>query len=223
MPSKSRKQQILERRRRQKQRQHRLVIGLGMVALFVLVVSVFWPHPKAEAVSSDRLADDPFLGTASAPVTIIEYGDFGCTSCRAWHNAGILDQILAKYGNRVRFVWRDFPVITPQSPKAAEAAQCAYDQGNFWEYHDLLFAHAPALGVNDLKAYAVELGLDPSQFNNCLDSGKHRETVRRDWQDAEAHGFLGTPSFLINDRPLVGPPIADFLEGQIDSILADGD
>ena len=122
----------------------------------------------------------------------------------------------------MRFVWRDFPVITAQSPKAAEAAQCAYDQGKFWEYHDLLFARAPALGVSDLKAYAAELGLDTAQFNQCLESGKHRETVRRDWRDAEAHGFQGTPSFLINNQALIGPPTAKVLEQKINAILASG-
>jgi len=144
---------------RKKRGQRRLIIGLGLFALFALVAFVFWPQPKAGAVSPERLADDPSLGPASAPATIIEYGDFGCPSCRVWHKAGNLEQIRAQYGDQVRFVWRDFPVITPESPKAAEAAQCAYDQGKFWEYHDLLFARAPALNVADLKACAVELGL----------------------------------------------------------------
>jgi protein-disulfide isomerase len=196
-----------------------LIIGAGLLVLSTLVAFIFRPQPKAAGVSADRLTDDPSLGPASAPVTIIEYGDFGCPSCRAWHNAGILEQIRSQYGDQVRFVWRDFPVITAQSPKAAEAAQCAYDQGKFWEYHDLLFARAPALGTSVLKAYAAELGLDTAQFNHCLDSGQHQETVGRDWRDAEARGFLGTPSFLINNQPLVGPPTAEFLKQQIDAIL----
>lgn len=219
---KSKRKQNRERRKVRRQRQRWSKIGAGLLAVLAVAAFILWPRPKVEAVSSARLADDPSLGPASAPVTIIEYADFGCPSCRAWHNAGILDQIRARYGDKVRFVWRDYPVITAQSPKAAEAAQCAYDQGKFWEYHDLLFARAPALGTNDLKSYAAELGLDTAQFNQCLDSGKHRETVRQDWQDAEAHGFLGTPSFLINNQPLVGPPTADLLEQKIDAILAAG-
>ena len=99
------------------------------------------------------------------------------------------------YGDQVRFVWRDFPVITPQSPKAAEAGQCAYDQGQYWEYHDLLYERAPALGVNDLKTYAAEVGLDTAQFNQCLDAGQHQATVDHDLQDALGRGFRGTPSF----------------------------
>jgi len=85
----------------------------------------------SQPVDTARLVDDPALGPTTAPVTIVEYGDFGCPSCRAWHRAGILKQIRAQYGEKVRFVWRDFPVITPQSPQAAVAAQCAYDQRRF--------------------------------------------------------------------------------------------
>jgi protein-disulfide isomerase len=216
---KSKKVRIRERRQKER-RQRWLRTAVGLLALFALAAFVFWPRSQAEPLSPARLADDPSLGPANAPVTIVEYGDFGCPSCRAWHNAGILDQIRARYGDQVRFVWRDFPVITPQSPKAAEAAQCAYDQGKFWQYHDLLFARAPALALADLKTYAADIGLDAAQFNQCLNSGKHRATVRRDWQDAEAHGFLGTPSFLINNQPFVGPPTAEFLEQKIDAILA---
>jgi protein-disulfide isomerase len=219
---KSKKVRIRERRRQKECRQRWLRAAVGLLALFALAAFVFWPRPQAEPVSPARLADDPSLGPANAPVTIVEYADFGCPSCRAWQQAGILNQILARYGDKVRFVWRDFPVITPQSPKAAEAAQCAYDQGKFWQYHDLLFARAPALAINDLKAYAADIGLDAAQFNQCLESGEHQATVRRDWQDAEANGFLGTPSFLINNQPLVGPPTAEFLEQKIDAILASG-
>ena len=222
MTKKTKRQQIRERRQEKKRRQRWLAMGAGLLALFALAAFIFWPRPHAEPVSAARLADDPSLGSANAPVTIVEYGDFGCPSCRAWHNAGILKQIRAQYGNKVRFVWRDFPIITPASPKAAEAAQCAYDQGKFWEYHDLLYARAPALSVSDLKAYAAELGLNNNQFNQCLDSGKHRATVQHDLQDAERRGFRGTPSFLINDRPLVGPPSAQYLDQQINAILASG-
>ena len=165
-------------------------------------------------------ADNRALGPATAPVTIVEYGDFGCTTCRAWHNAGILNQIRNKYGDKVRFMWRDFPVITPQSPKAAEAGHCAADQGKFWEYHDVLYARQPILDVDSLKSYAAQMGLDAVKFNQCLDSGPHQAEVNRDWQDAIARGFRGTPSFLINDKPLAGPPSFEMLQKLIDPILA---
>ena len=119
----------------------------------------------------------------------------------------------------MRFVWRDFPVITAESPKAAEAGHCADDQGHFWEYHDLLYERAPALAINDLKSYAVELGLASAKFNACLDSGQDKAVVNRGWQDAMARGFRGTPAFLLNEREIIGPPDFVYLESLIDPIL----
>jgi protein-disulfide isomerase len=110
-------------------------------------------------------------------------------------------------------------VITPESPKAAEAGHCADDQGKFWEYHDLLYERAPALAISDLKAYAVELGLDVAKFNACLDSGQNKAVVDRGWQDAVAHRFQGTPSFLLNEREVIGPPDFAYLKSLIDPIL----
>lgn len=218
----TRKQQVQDRRQASGQRKRFLILGLGLIATILIGAFIFWPRPKVEPLGPARLADDPSLGSPDAAVTIVEYGDFGCTTCRAWHRAGVLDQIRTKYGDRVRFVWRDFPIITAQSPKAAEAAQCAYDQGNFWEYHDLLYDRAPALGINELKSYAAEIGLDTARFNLCLDSGRHQTTVERDWQDALQRKFRGTPSFLVNDQALVGPPTFEYLESLIDPILASG-
>ena len=127
-----------------------------------------------------------------------------------------------EYGDKLRFVWRDFPVITAESPKAAEAARCANDQGKFWEYHDLLYEQAPALSVADLKSYAVQLGLDAAVFNPCLDSGQHQAIVESEKQAAFALGFRGTPSFLLNGQPLVGPPSLAYLEQLINQKLAGG-
>ena len=191
----------------------------------ILFAAVFFvsSRPKAQSLDETRLASNPILGSDSAKVVITEYGDFGCTSCRAWHNAGVLEQILATYGDQVQFVWKDFPVITAQSPKAAEAGQCALDQDKFWEYHDLLFAKAPALSVSDLKEYAAQVGLDTTKFNQCLDSGQNRAKVEQSLNEAQRqYAFPGTPSFLVNGKKLVGPPSYETLKSTIDSILADG-
>lgn len=218
----SKKQTLREQRVIARQRQQWVWVGIGLLVLMFAGAFIFWPRPKAEPVAAARLTDDPSLGLVTAKVTIVEYGDFGCSACQAWHRTGIVEQIRAKYGDKVRFVWRDFPVITPQSPKAAEAAQCAYDQGKFWEYHDLLYDRAPAIGLSDLKRYAGQLGLDTVTFNQCLDSGQYQATVDRDKQEAFARGFRGTPSFLINDKPLAGPPSLQYLQSLIDSILGIG-
>ena len=197
---------------------------MGALTL-ILFAAVFFvsSRPKAQPLDETRLASNPTLGSDSAKVVITEYGDFGCTSCRAWHNAGVLEQILATYGDQVQFVWKDFPVITAQSPKAAEAGQCALDQDKFWEYHDLLFAKAPALNVSDLKEYAAQVGLDTTKFNQCLDSGQNRAKVEQSLNEAQRqYAFPGTPSFLVNGKKLVGPPSYETLKSTIDSILADG-
>jgi protein-disulfide isomerase len=189
----------------------------ALVLLAAMLVLLGCRNP-IEPSRTDRLTDDPALGPKNAPVTIVEYGDFGCTACRAWHNADVLEDLRSKYGDKIRFVFRDFPVITPESPKAAEAGQCAYDQGKFWEYHDRLYT-APAIDVPHLKESAAETGLDMASFNQCLDSGRHAATVNQDLQDATKRGFPGTPAFLLNDRPLEGPPTLENFQTTIDRVL----
>lgn len=213
------KQEMRARRRKTRQSKVRLWVGLAVVGFLAAGAFIFRPRPSALEVPEARLADDPVVGGTNALVTIEEFGDFGCPSCRVWHQAGIQERILAKYGDRVKFVWRDFPVITSQSPKAAEAAQCAYDQGEFWEYHDLLFERSPALSVSALKAYAVELGFDENAFTACLDSGQHKATVERDLREAINLGFRGTPSFVVNGQRLVGPPSYDTLQSIIEASI----
>ena len=200
-----------------------LLIGGGLIAAIAIGALLLAPQSDVPATTpANPSVDDRAIGPATAPVTIVEYGDFGCTTCRAWHNAGILQQVINQYGDKVRFVWRDFPVITPQSPKAAEAGRCAQDQGKFWEYHDVLYARQPILDVGSLKSYAAQLGLNTAQFDQCLDSGQHQAEVNQDLQDAFARRFTGTPSFLINDKPLAGPPSFQMLQSLIDPILARG-
>jgi len=220
-PSKRKKQTLSQQRQDTRKRLRYLRIGAAVIGLFLVLGYFLWPRPKALAVSQERLSDDPFIGSISAPVTIVEYGDFGCPSCRAWHNAGIIDRVIATYGDQVRFIWRDFPVITAFSPEAAQAAQCAYDQDKFWEYHDLLFEGAASFRDELLKSYAVELGLDSAAFNQCLDTRQHQATVEKDLEDAFQRRFRGTPSFLVNDQPLAGPPSFDYLQSLIEPILLD--
>ena len=217
---KNQKQLRQEKIRVRKFKRQWIVIGALDLILFAAVFYMT-SRPKAQPLNETRLASNPTLGSDSAKVVITEYGDFGCTSCRAWHRAGIMQQVLAVYGNDVQFVWKDFPVITAQSPKAAEAGQCAFDQGKFWEYHDLLYAKAPALSVNDLKDYAAQLGLDTAKFNQCLDSSQNHAKANQSLNEAQReYGFPGTPSFLINGEKLVGPPSFETLKSMIDSILA---
>lgn len=197
-----------------------LLLLLVLVAGVLGVIALLNTSGEVEVVSTPALRS---IGPQTAPVTITEYADFGCISCKAWHQFGIREQVLEHYGEQVRFVWRDFPVTAPQSPQAAEAGLCAHDQGQFWEYHNILFANAPALGQGNLKAYAAEIGLDTQRFNACLDSGQHRSAVEQERTSALEQGFRSVPSFMVNDHRLIGPPSYDQLVALIDDILASVD
>ena len=193
-------------------------LGLVLVALIGFVLT---RPPKAPPLDEARLASNPSIGLASAKVTVTEFGDFGCPACQSWHESGIKEQIIATYGDDVQFVWKDFPVITAQSPKAAEASQCAFDQGEFWAYHDLLYANAPAIGVSNLKEYATELGLDTALFEACLDSGQNREKTEQSEKEARQLALPGTPAFLVNGTRLLGPPSFEVLAEAIDAALSE--
>ena len=201
----------------------RLLPGMAAAAAVVVFVAVtLWSQSRVPPLSAARLASDPSLGPPSARVTIVEYGDFGCPTCRGWERAGVLKQIEAAYGDQVRFVWRDDPIITAQSPQAALAGQCAFDQGRFWEYHDLLYVKAPALSLSDLRSYAAQLGLNGAQFDRCLEDGQDKAKVNQSAAEARGYGFFGTPAFLINGRKVIGPaPFSEF-KAVIDPILAGG-
>jgi protein-disulfide isomerase len=116
-----------------------------------------------------------------------------------------LKKLHESYGDKVRIVFRDLPLqMHPQAPKAAEAAECANEQGKFWEMHDKLFASQQKLQIADLKQHAVDLGLTADAFNQCLDSGKFTASVKQDSEDGARYGLTGTPGFFINGRLLVG-------------------
>ena len=201
----------------------RLILAVGLIAAIIIVAAlIFWGQSRVPPLSAARLASDPSLGSPSAKVTIIEYGDFGCPTCRGWEQAGVLKQIVATYGDRVHFVWRDYPIITAQSPQAAQAGQCAFDQGEFWQYHDLLYAKAPALSLSDLKSYAAQLGLNTAQFDHCLDSGQDQAKVNQSMSEARGYGLIGTPSFIVNGQKVIGPASFDQFKSMIDPILAGG-
>jgi protein-disulfide isomerase len=147
----------------------------------------------------------PSRGPADAPITVVEFTDYECPFCKR-HTTETYPLINANYGGEIRYVIRNFPLtsIHPHAQKAAEAAECAFDQGLFWEYHDKLFAESPDLQVDRLKQYAGEVGLDQAAFSQCLDSGQKRQLVEADFQDAVALGLRGTPGFFVNGRALYG-------------------
>ena len=145
-------------------------------------------------------ARDHALGTADAPVTLVEYGDFECPFCgRAYPE---LKHVLRELGAKVRFVFRHFPLSEehPHAQHAAEVAEAAAAQGKFWEMHDLLYQRQAALGDDDLVRYARELGLDAERVRRELVTHAHAARVREDFVSGTKSGVSGTPRFFINGR-----------------------
>lgn len=152
------------------------------------------PQPPVQVISAD---DDPSRGSPNAAVTIVEFTDFQCPACAAMQP--VLDEVLKSYGDKVRFVVRDFPLLMhANARKAAEAANAANAQGKFFEYTALLFKRQNALDVPSLKKYASEIGLDRARFDAALDSGTYAAEVRHDMQDGEIYGIESTPTIFIN-------------------------
>ncbi|RMF06236.1 DsbA family protein [Candidatus Woesearchaeota archaeon] len=159
------------------------------------------------SVDMEKLADDdPVKGDENAPVTIVEWSDFQCPFCGRFYSQ-TLSQIEDEYvkTGKVKIVYRDFPLSFHQhAQKAAEAAECADDQGKFWEFHDKIFENQRDLSEENLKKWAEELGLDTEKFNACLDSGEKADEVKADMQDGSAAGIRGTPGFIINGKLISG-------------------
>lgn len=146
----------------------------------------------------------PAKGPADAPVTVIEFSDFECPFCGRVVPA--LEEVVAHYGDKVRLVFRQFPLnsIHPNAQKAAEAALCAADQGKFWELHDAMFADQKGLSVDKLKEKAAAIGLAADTFAACLDGGEKASIVSRDLADGGSAGVSGTPALFVNGRFLNG-------------------
>jgi protein-disulfide isomerase len=180
---------------------------------------------QAEAPLSADLArrqtagDAPGFGPADAKVTLVEYSDFQCPFCgRA---AGAVDKLKEKYGSRVRFVFRQFPLeMHPNAELAAEAALAAHAQGKFWPFHDLLFQHQRDLERASLEKYAQQAGLDVAKFKKALDDHTYAEAVKSDMKlGAEAH-VSGTPSMFLGTDPVENATDFDALSRDIDAKLA---
>jgi protein-disulfide isomerase len=172
-------------------------------------VKVLIEPPRVE-VSTD---DDPVRGGgAGAPVTIVEFSDFQCPYCSKAE--GVVDEVMKKYGDKVRLVYRDYPLsFHPNAENAAMASECAQEQGKYWEMHKAMFANQAKLLATDLVETAGTLGMDKDKFKACLDTGKFRTEVQKDFQDGQKAGVSGTPTFFINGVMIVGArDVASFTE-----------
>jgi protein-disulfide isomerase len=161
-----------------------------------VVVELSQPSAQVEVGNAPR------LGSQNAPVQIVEFADYECPYCQKV-NAD-LAKLREQFGDQVSMVYKDFPLpMHPLAARAAEAARCAGEQGKFWEFHDELF-QSKRLQIPDLKQEARELKLDTTRFDQCLDSGEQIATVKKDSQEGQRLGILGTPSFFVNGHFMSG-------------------
>lgn len=197
-----------------------------------VVVGDSIPTPAAPQAIKDYASlvtpTSPALGSEKAPVTIVEFSDFQCPFCRKFYNDAY-QEIKKAYidTGKVRMVFRHYPLsFHPAARPAAIASQCAFDQGKFWEFHDLMFEEQDkqgqgtvTFGATELKAWAQKLGMNATTFNSCLDSSKHADIVDTDMKVAGTLGITGTPSFVVNGKLIVGAqPFSTFKEA-IDAAL----
>ena len=171
-------------------------------------VKVYLEAPRIEI----DISEAPRKGPDNAPITIVEFSDYECGFCK--RSRVTLQEVMDAYGNKVRYVFKDYPLsFHRNATRAAEAAHCAGDQGKYFEYNKLLFKNQNSLAQEDLKTYARELKLDMKKFNKCLTTSKHAKRVQDSLAEGSAAGVSGTPAFFINGIMISGAqPFAAFKE-----------
>ncbi len=156
--------------------------------------------------SAERFAlvdDDPYIGNEDAPIVIVEFSDFFCSFCKR-HFDQTFVPILENYGQHIRYVYRDFAQLTPESQPAAAAAQCAHEQGAFWEFHGEFFDNQQSLGREFYISTAENFELDVDAYTACLDEARYVGEVEIDTLDGQLEGVRGTPGFFVNGQFISG-------------------
>jgi protein-disulfide isomerase/uncharacterized membrane protein len=227
---------VVGRRQRAESARRDRVVWIGSLAAVSLVIAVggweaFGHRGQHTEIPADfhewffkqpvvrmPVDDSHSIGSPDAPVTVVEFSDFECGHCLAFHNS--LEDALRNRRHDVRLVFRHFPLDSSCNPKvashlhqqaclAATAAECAGEQGKFWEYHNILFANQQALQREFLIAYAQRLGLDTTRFASCLGGNEARARVERDAREGAQLGIDSTPTWFINGRMIKGALDAD--------------
>ncbi len=202
---------------------------IGVIAAAVLVVAgivvLTTQANNKPLTATNRVGEGAVWGPKGAPVQVIAYSDFGCSHCRAWAESQE-KQLRADYeaSGKVRYEYKSQNIGGTPTRDAANAAECAADQGKFWDYHDALFTKqgtaANPFTKPLLKRYAAELGLDASKFDPCVDQNLHYDKVRADEAEATGKGVDSTPTFLVNGTKVMGAvPYAEF-KAKVDAAIA---
>lgn len=214
---------------------------MSVLAFFVLLILVFNDRQpvdlsakagEKEAVAKEEpeqqaeqpvpaISDEDYVyGKRDAKVVVIEYTDFECPFCLKHYETA--KKIKAAFGDKIAFVGRHFPLsFHENAQKAAEAAECAGEQGKFWEMYDKLFEanEAKAMGVEKWKAEAKSLGLKADKFNNCLDSGKYAGKIQKEAADGAGAGVKGTPATFVNGQLISGAQPYEVFQSAISALL----
>lgn len=167
-------------------------------------------QPAASPDPRSFVDDDPAFGPEDAPITIVEFSDFECPFCKKFRDE-TFDRLIAEYEGKIRFVYRDLPLISlhPRAQVAAEVGECAHEQAKFWLMHDLLFANQNVWKkagnpFDHFTQYAQDLNMDLESFKECLREGRYAGEVQADMQEALSYNITGTPTFIINGKRLSG-------------------
>jgi len=161
---------------------------------------------NSDSSNSERFMmvdDDPYIGNEDAPVVIVEFSDFFCSFCKR-HFDQTFTPLLENYGEHIRYVYRDFAQLTAESEPAAVAAECADEQGYFWEFHGVFFDNQQSLGRDFYISTAEDLGLDVDAYTTCLDEARYSDEVSLDYLDGQLEGIRGTPGFFVNGQFISG-------------------
>ncbi len=190
-----------------------IIVGAIAAAVIIGIVASYSSFDAEESLNLDMgqthgtvstAMGSPILGSPTAPITIIEFGDYQCSQCYKWYH-NTKPAIFENYidTGKANLIFVDLAILGRDSPKAAAATYCAEEQGAYWEFHDLLYTSQESQIDNGwasperLKAFAFSLGLDMDLFDNCLDSGKFLKRVQFNTNEAKKQGATGTPTFII--------------------------
>ena len=162
---------------------------------------------------------DHIRGNKNAKITIMEFSDFQCPYCSRFHDT--MKQVMAKYPNQVRWVFKNFPLesIHPYARKAAVAAECAGEQNKFWEYADAIYTNQSSLNDAYLTTAAKNIGLNTGKFSTCLSSNKYDSRVSADLQQGQTYGVRGTPGSFINGTTIPGAVPFEQIDAMIKPLL----
>ena len=182
-----------------KKKSSKLPLLVILVLVAIGIYFVFLQKPGYVPKSSH----DQVKGNENGQISVVEFSDFQCPVCKAANPE--VKKIMQQYGNVTRFVYKHFPIQRHvYASKAAEASECAGDQGRFWHYHDKLFDNQESINTDNIKKFASEIGLNMTDFTKCLDSGVMSSRVSKNYDEGRTKNIGGTPTFFVNRKEASG-------------------